>query len=75
MTPGQAERSKVADALQPGSVWKGTWTFEDPIAPGGEASYKLVVTERSGNHFVAESLAGNAQIQTRVDGTIRGDQV
>jgi serine/threonine protein kinase len=73
----KSANSKFADALQPGSVWEGTWTFEDPRYPGQRASYKFVITDRSGNRFKAESVfqMDTFSVRSNFEGTIQSDRI
>jgi serine/threonine protein kinase len=73
----KSARTKVADAFQARSTWEGAWTFEDPGYSGRRNLYKLIVTERSGNRFNAESVfyTDTSPIQSRVEGTIQGDRI
>lgn len=64
---GEKGSATIADSLQPGSTWKGGWTFEDPEFSGQNRSYKLVVTERSGDYFKVESFYADNESGTRTN--------
>jgi len=73
----KAAKKIVVDALQPGTAWEGTWTYEDPEYSGQRASYRLTISERSGDHFkaVSDYQYGTFSVRSNVEGTIQGDHI
>ena len=64
--------NNAKDALQPGSIWNGSWTFQDPGFQGMQAQYAVTIGERNGNRFTAEgvfTMEGN-EIRTQLRGVI-----
>jgi hypothetical protein len=62
-----------ADALQPGSVWAGTFQFRHPF--DGEGPVELRVTSREGDRFEGDYTTEAGRYAWRVAGTARGGQV
>jgi hypothetical protein len=62
-----------ADALQPGSVWVGTFQFRPPH--DGRGPVELRATARDGDHFEGDYTTEAGRYAWRIEGTARGGQV